>query len=110
MSNQSITCKELNSVIQNESNLSIFDVRKKPAFNSDPSTLPTATWQDFEQVEQWSKELSDDQKKDLVVVYCVHGHEVSQSAARALNSLGFNAKYLDGGIAAWNELGFTTED
>ena len=33
-----------------------------------------------------------------VVVYCVHGHEVSQNAAKALG-----ARYLEGGIEAWRE-------
>ena len=35
-----------------------------------------------------------------VVVYCVHGHEVSQEVARALG-----ARYLEGGIEAWREAG-----
>ena len=35
-----------------------------------------------------------------VVVYCVHGHEVSQSAAKALG-----AAYLEGGIEAWRASG-----
>ena len=35
-----------------------------------------------------------------VVVYCVHGHEVSQNAAKALG-----ARYLEGGIEAWREAG-----
>jgi rhodanese-related sulfurtransferase len=41
-----------------------------------------------------------------MVVYCVHGHEVSQSAARTLRELGFKAQYLEGGIATWTEAGF----
>src|SRR5205814_10684183 len=32
------------------------------------------------------------------VVYCVHGHEVSQNAARALAQSGIPARYLEGGI------------
>jgi hypothetical protein len=35
-----------------------------------------------------------------VVVYCVHGHEVSQAAAKALG-----AQYLEGGIEAWRAAG-----
>ena len=42
-----------------------------------------------------------------VVVYCVHGHEVSQNAAKNLNDLGFKATYLEGGIAQWVESGLT---
>lgn len=33
-----------------------------------------------------------------VIVYCVHGHEVGQQAARALRAAGWNARYLLGGI------------
>jgi rhodanese-related sulfurtransferase len=38
-----------------------------------------------------------------VVAYCVHGHEVSQGAARVLRAAGFQAAYLEGGITAWEE-------
>jgi hypothetical protein len=31
-------------------------------------------------------------------VYCVHGHEVSQNAAKALRESGLSAQYLEGGI------------
>jgi hypothetical protein len=39
------------------------------------------------------------------VVYCVHGHQVSQSAAALLRSLGVRARYLEGGIEAYRESG-----
>jgi rhodanese-related sulfurtransferase len=45
-------------------------------------------------------------KRRPVVVYCVHGHEVSQSAAAALRAAGFDARYLQGGKAAWVEQGY----
>src|SRR5688500_13764236 len=35
-----------------------------------------------------------------VVVYCVHGHAVSQDAAKALG-----ARYLEGGIEGWRAAG-----
>jgi hypothetical protein len=40
-----------------------------------------------------------------VVVYCVRGHEVSQQAAAAVRAAGRDARYLEGGITAWAELG-----
>jgi hypothetical protein len=40
-----------------------------------------------------------------VVVYCVHGHAVSQEAAAALAATGRKARYLDGGIEHWKEGG-----
>jgi hypothetical protein len=38
-----------------------------------------------------------------VVVYCVHGHEVSQGVTSALRTAGVDAAYLEGGIAGWTE-------
>jgi hypothetical protein len=38
-----------------------------------------------------------------VVVYCMHGHEVSQAVAKALGEHGIAARYLEGGIEAWKE-------
>ena len=40
-----------------------------------------------------------------VVVYCVHGHEVSQTAARTLMAAGWPASFLEGGITAWQQAG-----
>lgn len=48
-----------------------------------------------EAVETWARELP---AASSVVVYCVHGHEVSQGAAKALNARGIRAYYLEGGI------------
>jgi hypothetical protein len=44
-----------------------------------------------------------------VTVYCVQGHEVSQSVATVLRALGFDATYLEGGIEAWVERGLPTQ-
>lgn len=98
-----ISCSELNLALHSDVKPIIFDVRKPPAYNSDPSTLPTASWKQFDQVEIWANELPVENKQLQIVVYCVHGHEVSQNAAKVLDSLGFKAKYLEGGIAAWKE-------
>jgi hypothetical protein len=55
-----------------------------------------------EQAAAWAKTLS---RESSVVVYCVHGHEVSQGAAKTLNEAGIAARYLDGGIEAWKAAG-----
>jgi hypothetical protein len=58
---------------------------------------------DPEKVGNWAKTLP---AASSVVVYCVHGHEVSQKAAAALRELGLNASYLEGGIEeGWKALG-----
>src|SRR5262249_14394145 len=51
---------------------------------------------------EWCHKLRPDRS---VVVYCVHGHEVSQQTAVALGGAGVDVRYLEGGIAGWAELG-----
>ena len=44
-----------------------------------------------------------------MVLYCAHGREISQGLTTALRVMGLNARYLDGGIAAWQAAGLLTE-
>ena len=54
-------------------------------------------------VSSWAKALP---RAASVVAYCVHGHEVSQSAAQALRDLGTAARYLEGGLdEGWKAAG-----
>jgi len=53
-----------------------------------------------ESVAQWATTLP---LAPEVVVYCVHGHEISQGVAKALASHGLRAGYLEGGIEHWKE-------
>jgi rhodanese-related sulfurtransferase len=80
----------------------VIDVRRRPAFLEATTLLAGALRRDPAQLETWAKSLPP---ADEVVVYCVHGHEVSQAAARALAGLGLSARYLEGGMAAWTEGG-----
>jgi rhodanese-related sulfurtransferase len=98
----SITIAKLKETLASQNPPLVFDVRKKPAFDSDPRTIQKAEWRQFDDVKTWASAISTDAQ---VVVYCVHGHEVSQSAARSLRELGFAATYLEGGIAAWIDEG-----
>ena len=76
----------------------VIDVRRRPAFDANPALLPTATWRSPTEVTQWQAELDPARP---IVVYCVHGHEVSQSCADMLQAAGFNASYLEGGFEQW---------
>lgn len=97
-----ISISKLKEALESQNAPLVFDVRKKPAFDSDPRTIQGAEWQAFDDVKTWASEIPTDAQ---IVVYCVHGHEVSQSAARSLRGLGFDATYLEGGIATWIEEG-----
>lgn len=73
----------------------VIDVRKTPAFTDAPDMMAGALRRDPLAVDAWMKELP---AASSVVVYCVHGHEVSQNVAKALRSAGIAASYLEGGL------------
>src|SRR5262249_3672919 len=80
----------------------VIDVRRAAAFDADERMLIAAVRRDPTDVAKWGAQLSTDRP---VVVYCVHGHEVSQQTAVALRGIGLDACYLEGGIAGWVERG-----
>jgi len=80
----------------------LIDVRRAAAFEADERMLIAALRRDPVDVARWGAQLRVDKP---VVVYCVHGHEVSQQTAVALRGIGLDARYLEGGIARWAELG-----
>jgi rhodanese-related sulfurtransferase len=84
------------SILGNEPPL-VIDVRRNERFKESPYVVKGALRRDPERVQEWKKTLP---RAASVVVYCVHGHEVSQNVAKALG-----ARYLEGGIEAWRENG-----
>jgi rhodanese-related sulfurtransferase len=78
----------------------LIDVRRAPAFDADDRRIIGATRRLPDDVVRWGTDLP---KGRAVVAYCVHGHEVSQGVAEALRKAGFQAAYLEGGIAAWKD-------
>ena len=84
----------------------IVDVRRESAFARDPVRIPMALRLLPEAVETWAGTL---ERWRTVVVYCVHGREVSQNAAAALRAHGLEAQPLEGGIEGWRESGRAVE-
>ena len=80
----------------------LLDVRRTAAYEAAASVIPGSSWHDPAAVAVWAGSLPAGRR---VVVYCVHGHEVSQGAAAQLRAAGFNARYLRGGISAWQAAG-----
>lgn len=80
----------------------LIDVRRQPAFLDASTMIDGALRRDPGRTAQWAEALPSAFE---VVVYCVHGHEVSQGAARTLREMGFRARYLEGGISQWQEMG-----
>jgi rhodanese-related sulfurtransferase len=92
-----ITASGLRALIGSKTPPIVIDVRRNQRWQEAPDLIDGALRRDPDQVEQWKKTLPAGAE---VVVYCVHGHEVSQNAAKALG-----AKFLEGGIEHWRTEG-----
>ncbi len=80
----------------------LIDVRRAEAFTGDTHIIAGATRREPFSVADWLKFVP---RHRPVVVYCVHGHEISKNVAAALCNAGVDATYLAGGIEAWREAG-----
>jgi Fe-Mn family superoxide dismutase len=98
----SIDVSALREAMAGAATLSLIDVRRAPVFALADALLAGAVWRDPAEVDDWARTLDGAR---AVVVYCVHGHQVSQLCAERLTELGFDARYLDGGYEAWKAAG-----
>jgi len=90
----SLTPAALQQALRSSQPPLVIDVRKTPAFLAATDMMRGALRRDPAAVESWRRTLP---AAAQVVVYCVHGHEVSQGVAQALG-----ARYLEGGIEHWD--------
>ena len=91
----SISFRELQPALSSSQPPLVIDVRRQPAYRAAADTAVGALRRDPATVASWAKELP---RAGSVVVYCVHGHEVSQNAAKALSEVGIAARFLEGGL------------
>jgi rhodanese-related sulfurtransferase len=80
----------------------VIDVRREAVFQSAPDLVAGAVRRDPATVADWAATLP---AAKHIIVYCVHGHEVSQNAAKALRERGLPAQFLEGGLEAWRAAG-----
>jgi len=83
----------------------LLDVRRAGVFEAASTMLPGAAWHDPAAVNAWAQQLPSERP---VLVYCVYGHEVGRVTAMRLQALGVNARFLVGGIDAWERAGRAT--
>jgi Fe-Mn family superoxide dismutase len=83
----------------------LLDVRRAGVFDAATTQLPGAAWRDPASVSDWAGQLP---AGCAVIVYCVYGHEVGRVTAMRLQARGINARFLEGGIDAWQKAGHTT--
>ncbi|MEM7226000.1 MAG: chromate resistance protein ChrB domain-containing protein [Pseudomonadota bacterium] len=82
----------------------IIDVRRREAFEAAERMIAGACWRDHASAAQWASALPP----GPLVVYCVHGHQVSQISAALLRGAGRSARYLAGGFEGYRDQGGET--
>jgi len=75
----------------------VIDVRKPAARLASGSAIPGSVWRHPFNAVNWADEF----RGGRVVVYCVHGHEVSQAVRGFLADMGIEAMIVEGGFEAW---------
>lgn len=92
--------RELAGLLKQENKVTLLDVRRKEDYDKSPAGIAGALWRDPATVGQWLQTLP---QQEEVVIYCVRGGSVSQSVQKQLADAGIKAKYLEGGIEAFNK-------
>jgi thiosulfate sulfurtransferase len=80
----------------------LLDVRRAQARAADGSDIAGARWLDPALWLDWKDGVGTERP---VVVYCAHGHEISQGLTAALRAMAIDARHLEGGISAWKAAG-----
>lgn len=80
----------------------LLDVRRGAKRLAEGHEIAGGDWRDPALWLDWKDAVPTDRP---AVVYCAHGHEISQGLTAALVALGVDARHLDGGIAAWRDAG-----
>lgn len=84
----------------------LLDVRRAEARTEDGSHIADDAWLDPAAWLDWKDGVRQDCP---VVLYCAHGHEISQGLTAALRAMGADARHLVGGISAWKATGQTVQ-
>ncbi len=80
----------------------LLDVRRAGMFDKAETLIAGASWRDPAALTDWARDVPRDKE---IVVYCVYGHEVGRATALRLRAQGVNARFLRGGIDAWQAAG-----
>ncbi|MEO4046063.1 rhodanese-like domain-containing protein [Pseudomonas sp. CAU 1711] len=81
---------------------SLLDVRRAAARQSAAAQIAGSQWRDPQALFAWKDEVPRDRP---AILYCAHGHEISQGCAATLRAMGLDARHLIDGFAAWQAAG-----
>ena len=95
---KSISVEELALKLEQGIPLRLLDVRRAKAKMESGVQIAGAQWKDPALWLDWKDDITHDLP---IVVYCAHGHEISQGLTATLNAMGADASHLEGGISGW---------
>lgn len=95
---RSITPRELDDALCGEERMLLLDVRSRSERDLHPEAIPGSQWRDPANADTW---LSSIPEGTSAVVYCAGGGEASRGIQSRLTARGVAARYLEGGLAAW---------
>ena len=97
-----ISPQELIASIGTERFPLVVDVRRESVFRSSGQRIAGSVWRDHLKTAEWLPELPAGKQ---IVVYCAHGHNVSELAVARLTAAGADAAILEGGSEAYEQAG-----
>jgi Fe-Mn family superoxide dismutase len=102
---EEITAETLRDLLGRKDDVLVLDVRKIEDLALGTDMVPSAAHKNPEQFDRWAATLPKDRP---IVAYCVYGFQVSRDPVAALRKMGYDARTLAGGIAAWHAIGAPT--
>lgn len=85
----------------------LIDVRRAAKRRGEGDQIAGSEWLDPALWLDWKDRFEG--ARVPVVVYCAHGHEISQGLVAALRAMGADARHLEGGIEAWRAAGLPVQ-
>jgi rhodanese-related sulfurtransferase len=95
---------ELASLVGTRACPPIIDVRREKVFAESEALIASAVWRNHLSAREWAGEFT----RAAPVIYCAHGHNVSELAATLLRHEGVPTRILEGGIEAYVAAGGAT--
>ncbi len=99
-----ITAEKLIGLIGTDRQPHTVDVRRRAVFEASEKRIAGAVWRDHMASDEWQPQFSDGR---MLVVYCAHGHNVSELAGARLAAAGADVHVLEGGYDAYLAAGGT---
>jgi rhodanese-related sulfurtransferase len=95
---QSISVSDLAQQLEQGLLMRLLDVRRAKAMTDSGVQIAGSQWKNPALWLEWKDDIAHDLP---IVVYCAHGHEISQGLTATLQAMGADARHLEGGISEW---------